>query len=121
MTNPQAYKRRRGLRWPGKTEKSSWRDVFVIVVPVLLVSVLVAWLAVKFIRPAPPDSIVMLAGPKESSYYNIAGRYAKIIERSGVKVQVVETDGARDNLRRLVDRKAPRKPWSCFPSSRASA
>jgi len=47
----------------------------------------------------------MLAGPKESSYYNIAGRYAKIIARSGVKVQVIETDGAQDNLRRLADRK----------------
>jgi TRAP-type uncharacterized transport system substrate-binding protein len=46
---------------------------------------------------------VMLAGPKESSYYSIAERYAKIIARSGVKVKVVETGGARDNLARLAD------------------
>ena len=83
----------------------SWHDLLMIGVPVLLITALGAWLAVKFIGPAPPDSIVMLAGPKESSYYNIADRYAKIIARSGVKVRVVETEGAQDNLRRLADRR----------------
>ena len=97
----EKFKRRRSLRLPAKLVTVSWRDLLVIVVPVLLVTALGAWLAVKFIRPAPPDSIVMLAGPKESSYYAIAERYAKIIARSDVKVQVVETDGAQDNLRRL--------------------
>src|SRR6185436_3256940 len=101
----EQLKRRRRLRIPARTDTAGWRDLLVIVVPVVLVAVLIAWLAVRFIRPAPPDSIVMLAGPKESSYYTIAERYAKIIARSGVKVQVVETDGAKDNLTRLVDHK----------------
>lgn len=101
----EQFKRRRRLRIPARADKTGWRDLLMIVVPVVLVGVLIAWLAVKFIRPAPPDSIVMLAGPKESSYYTIAERYAKIIARSGVKVQVVETDGAKDNLARLVDSK----------------
>jgi TRAP-type uncharacterized transport system substrate-binding protein len=106
MTNPEQFKRRRRLRLPAISETATWRDLLMIAVPVLLVGLLVAWLAVKFIRPAPPDSIVMLAGPKDSSYYTIAERYAKIIARSGVKVQVVETGGAKDNLRRLLDRKS---------------
>lgn len=103
MTDPSTFKRRRRLRFPGRSEHTTWRDVLVIVLPVLLVAAIVAWLAVRFIRPAPPDSIVMLSGPKESSYYAIAERYAKIITHSGVKVKVVETEGARDNLRRLLD------------------
>jgi len=103
--NPERLKRLRRLRLPTKLVTVSWRDLLVIVAPVLLVTVLAAWLAVKFIRPAPPDSIVILTGPKESGYYNVAERYAKIIARSGVKVQVVETEGAQDNLRRLADRK----------------
>jgi TRAP-type uncharacterized transport system substrate-binding protein len=70
----------------------------------MLVCLLVGWPAVKFICPAPPKSIVMFAGPKESGYYNIAERYAKIIARSGVNVQVIETEGVRDNLSRLLDR-----------------
>src|ERR1700675_3844442 len=103
--NPEGFKRRRRLRLPARLVTVSWRDLLVIVVPVLLVTALAAWLAVKFVRPAPPDTIVILAGPKESGYYNVAGRYAKIIARSGVKVQVVETEGAQDNLRRLADGK----------------
>ena len=90
---------------PIKLVTVSWRDLLAIGVPVLLVTALAAWLAVKFIGPAPPDSIVMLAGPKESNYYRTAERYAKIIARSRVKVQVIETEGAQDNLRRLADRK----------------
>lgn len=101
--NPEGPKRRRRLRLPARQVAVSWRDLLVIVPPVLLIAALVAWVAVKFIRPAPPDSMVMLAGPKESSYYTIAERYAKIIARSDVKVQVVETEGAQDNLRRLAD------------------
>ena len=89
----------------GKLAPVVWRDLLVIGVPVLLVTTLVAWVTVKFIGPAPPNSLVMLSGPKESSYYNIAGRYAKIIDRSGVKLRVVETEGAQDNLRRLADPK----------------
>jgi TRAP-type uncharacterized transport system substrate-binding protein len=100
--NPQKFKR---LQMPAKLVTVSWRDLLVIGVPVLLVTALAAWLAAKFIGPAPPDSIVMLAGPRESSNYSIAERYAKIIARRGVKVQVVETGGAQDNLRRLADRK----------------
>ncbi len=103
--NPERFKRRRHLRLPAKLVTVSWQDLLVIGAPVLLVAALAAWLAVKFIGPAPPDSIVMLAGPKESSYYSIAEHYAKIIARSGVKVQVVETGGAQDNLRRLAERK----------------
>jgi TRAP-type uncharacterized transport system substrate-binding protein len=90
---------------PGRLAPVFWRDLVVIGVPVLLITTLVAWLTVKFIGPAPPNSIVMLAGPKESSYHSIAERYAKNIARSGVRVQVVETEGARDNLRKLADRK----------------
>ncbi|MFL6581645.1 MAG: TAXI family TRAP transporter solute-binding subunit [Burkholderiales bacterium] len=103
---PDQARRSLPLRLPDKLVRLSGRDLLVTFLPVLLVAVLAAWLAVKFIRPAPPKTLVMLAGPKESSYYTTADRYAKIIARSGVKVEVVETDGAKDNLRRLTDPKA---------------
>jgi TRAP-type uncharacterized transport system substrate-binding protein len=105
QVNPESFNRLRRLRLPAKLIMVSWRDLLMIVAPVLLVTLLIAWLAVKFIRPAPPDTMVMLSGPKESSYYSLAERYAKIIVRSGVKVQIVETGGAKDNLRRLLDPK----------------
>lgn len=95
--------RRRRLRIPARDDSAGWRDFLAFVIPVALIVLLVAWLAIKFIRPAPPSEIVLLTGPKESSYYSLGERYAKIVARSGVKVKVVETEGARDNLKRLLD------------------
>src|SRR5258708_5248088 len=100
--DPKRFKYLRNLQLPVTV---SWRDLLVIVVPVLVIAALFGWLAVKFIGQAPPNSIVMLTGAKESSYSSVADRYAKIVARSGVKLQIVETGGAQDNLRRLADRK----------------
>lgn len=91
-------------RLPAKLVAVSWRDLLVIGLPVLLVAVLAAWLAVKFVRPAPPDSIYLIGGPEGSSYRTNAEKYKKIIERNGVKVVLVESQGSLDNLRLLADR-----------------
>lgn len=106
MRKTDKIKNRRGLQLPGNLVTVSWRNLFLIVVPVALVLVLGAWLLFRTIHPAPANTIVMLTGPKESSYYSLAERYQKIIARSGVKVQIVETDGAKDNLTRLSNPKA---------------
>jgi hypothetical protein len=105
MVNPEKSKRARRMHLPARLVTIAWRDLLMVVLPALLVIALAFWLAQRFIHPAPPDSIVMPAGPKESSYYTLAERYAKILARSGVKVQVVETEGAKDNLLRLANPK----------------
>jgi TRAP transporter TAXI family solute receptor len=63
------------------------------------------WLAVKLIRPAPPDRVVLLAGPADGSFHAAAQRYAKIISAHGIRVEVRETDGSVENLQRLLDAK----------------
>ena len=37
----------------------SWRDLVAAVLPVLLLTVAALWLAFKFVRPAPPDTIII--------------------------------------------------------------
>jgi hypothetical protein len=91
-------------RLPARLVAVSWRDLLAIGVPVLLAALLAAWLAVKFLRPAPPDVIYMIGGPEGSSYRTIAQRYKKIIERNGVKVEIIPSQGSLDNLRLLADR-----------------
>ncbi|HVY07520.1 MAG TPA: TAXI family TRAP transporter solute-binding subunit [Burkholderiales bacterium] len=95
----------RSIRLPGRLATSSRRELFAVFAPVVLILALGLWLAFRLVQPAPGNTIVMLSGPKESSYYTLAERYAKIIARSGVKVQIVETDGAKDNLLRLANPK----------------
>jgi len=79
--------------------------VFVIV-PALLVVIATVWVARKALRFAPPTTIRIASGPEGSGYRNQAEKYKKIIEAYGVKVQVVPSKGALDNLQKLADRKA---------------
>ena len=83
----------------------SWRDLTLVLLPVLLVTIALGWLAVKLIRPAPPGTVVILSGAEDSSFHNTAKRYAKIIGAHGIHVQVVVTDGSTENLRLLLDKK----------------
>ena len=83
----------------------SWRDLIMVLLPILAVTMVLGWLAVKLIRPAPPDRVVLLAGPADGSFHTTAQRYAKIIGTHGIRVEVRETDGSVENLQRLIDAK----------------
>jgi hypothetical protein len=83
----------------------SWRDMLLVLLPVLMLTLALGWLAVKLIRPAPPDTVVILSGAEDSSFHNTAKRYAKIISTHGIQVKVVVTDGSAENLQRLLDKK----------------
>ena len=63
-----------------------------------------AWLTAKSSRLAPPHTIRITSGADGSSYRKFADKYKAIIERYGVKVEVLPSAGAIDNLRRLADR-----------------
>jgi TRAP-type uncharacterized transport system substrate-binding protein len=97
----------RRLQQPGRAAAVSWRDLLVVAAPVLALVGAVIWVAVALVRPAPPDTIRMLGGAEGSGYRTNAERYKAIIERYGVKVQVVPSRGSLDNLQRLAN---PRDP-----------
>lgn len=84
---------------------TSWRDLSLVGVPALLVLIAAAWVAVKSVRFAPPGTIRLASGPEGSSYRNQAERYKKIIARNGVKVEIVPSKGALDNLQMLANPK----------------
>jgi hypothetical protein len=93
----------RRLRLPSKFVVVSWRDLAVIVLPVLLFISLVVWVAFSFVRPAPLDTIVIAGGPESSTFRTTAEKYRKLIERNGVKVQILASQGGLDNLQKLAD------------------
>jgi TRAP-type uncharacterized transport system substrate-binding protein len=84
----------------------SWRDLALTFVPILLVSAAAIYLAVRLIQPAPPNSLTIAAGTKGSSFWNNAQKYKAILARNGVTLNVLETQGSLDNLRRLSDAKS---------------
>ena len=89
-----------------KIPRVSWRDLLVTVVPFVVLLLAAFWIAARFVHPAPPDTIAIAAGPKDSSFDRFAQRYAKILARQGVTLKILPTEGALENLRRLSDPKA---------------
>ena len=97
-------------RLPIRLMEVSWRDLVVVLLPIALVITAVVWVAVTFVRPAPPNTIRMLGGAEGSSYRTHAERYKKIIEGFGVKVEILPSKGSLDNLQRLAGHPGGRRP-----------
>lgn len=81
----------------------SWRDAALVYGLFLLLLIVVVWVTLHFVQPAPPDTIVMTSGADGSMFSNYAGRYAKILARQGVTLKIVPSQGSLDNLKRLSD------------------
>ncbi len=83
----------------------SWRDLALSLGPYALLVLAAFWLAYHFVRPAPPDTIVLTSGPPGSIFASIAERYRKILAREGITLKVLPSQGSLDNLKRLSDPK----------------
>ena len=92
--------------WKERIRAASWRDLMIMVLPAAVLLVAVIWAGVKSVRFAPPSSIRFISGPDGSSYRTQAERYKKIIEGYGVKVEILSSRGALDNLQQLANPRA---------------
>ena len=82
------------------------REVLFIVLPALALLAGAFWLAFQFVEPGPPKTIVITTGLESGAYYTFAQRYAKLLERSGIKLEVRPSKGSVDNVERLRDPKS---------------
>ena len=82
------------------------RGVVVAGVAVVAVAVAVSVAALWMVSAAAPTTLTMVSGPKGSVFERYAQQYQKILARSGVKLRIVPTQGALDNLKKLADPKA---------------
>jgi TRAP-type uncharacterized transport system substrate-binding protein len=81
----------------------SWRDLAVSFGPILIISAIAIYVAVRLIQPAPPTTLTMAAGPKGSTFWVAAQKYKEILARNRITLNVLETEGSLDNYRRLTD------------------
>jgi len=51
-----------------------------------------------FVEPPPPKSLRIATGGKEGAYYAFAQRYARLLARDGITLEVVSTAGSVENL-----------------------
>ena len=80
----------------------SRRALLYLWLPLLVVLAIGIVLMQKLIAP-PPSTIRLLGGPEGSGFRANAEKYKKIIERYGVKVDILPSRGALDNLQKLAD------------------
>jgi TRAP-type uncharacterized transport system substrate-binding protein len=63
--------------------------------------VLVVAGTIKLMGPVPPRTVVMTTGPEGGDYYQFGLRYRELLARSGVTLELIHSNGAVENLKRL--------------------
>ncbi|MEZ5853201.1 MAG: TAXI family TRAP transporter solute-binding subunit [Hyphomicrobiaceae bacterium] len=76
-------------------------EILLIAVPVLALLGGLIWLLLQFVQPAPPNRITIATGGKSGAYYGFAKRYAEVLKRSGIHLEVRATAGSIENVRLL--------------------
>ena len=76
--------------------------VFKVLAAILCIAGL-TWLGMEYLIPAPPSQLTIATSPKGEHYHVLGTRYQGIMAESEVKVELRETDGAKENLRLLND------------------
>jgi hypothetical protein len=95
MKNPLRYR----FRW----RDLNLRDLAAVAVPAVLLIAGGFWLAAQFIRPAPPNYLVMSTGAPGGAYQTFAARYRPILAAQGIELRERASAGAVENLKRLLD------------------
>lgn len=79
----------------------SLRDLFATAWWIFLIAGIGFVVAYQFVEPAPPKRIVITTGSDSGAYYQFAQRYATILARDGVTLEVRSSAGSLQNLERL--------------------
>lgn len=58
-------------------------------------------LAFQFVKPSPPKSITIATGSASGAYFSYAQRYKVLLAEQGIELNIINTAGSLDNLKRL--------------------
>ncbi|WP_018413189.1 TAXI family TRAP transporter solute-binding subunit [Methyloversatilis thermotolerans] len=79
----------------------SFRDMFALGIPALLVVAAGFWVAAKYIKPAPPGHMDISCGASGSAYESSCAAYRSYIQPFGVEMRPLPSAGSVENLNRL--------------------
>ncbi len=81
--------------------KSPWKDSLYIYAPLLLLVMTGFVIAFNYIKPAPPERIVIATGEANGGYQSFARQYQAYLADEGITLEILETHGSVDNINRL--------------------
>ena len=70
---------------------------------IFVITGIVFWVSYRFIRPFPPDELIMVTGREGGSYAVFGERYRQVLARDGVRLVLRPSSGAVENLQLLRD------------------
>ncbi len=86
-------------------QKPDWKELLSVYGPLVLLVLAGFVLAFQYIKPAPPDHIVMASGEEGGAYHEFALRYQALLRAEGISLEILTTHGSVDNLRLLSEGK----------------
>ncbi|MBL8654646.1 MAG: hypothetical protein JNJ97_10605, partial [Alphaproteobacteria bacterium] len=93
------------MNWQWRARLRDWGTLAAAVAkvygPIALLIAAGFYVAFRFVAPPPPNTLRFAAGAEGGSYAAFAERYAQILARDGVKVEILRTAGALENLHML--------------------
>lgn len=85
--------------------RTLWTQI-AYVAPAILIVIAGFVFAYQFVRPAPPDRVVIATGHKDGAYFAYGQVYAERFRKDGFELVLSQTAGSVDNLRLLIDEAA---------------
>ncbi|MFC5300005.1 TAXI family TRAP transporter solute-binding subunit [Azospira restricta] len=79
----------------------SVRDLLATAWPIVLVVTIGFVVAYQFVKPAPPSRLAIATGSESGAYHAFAQRYATILARSGVTLELKPSAGSLESIERL--------------------
>jgi len=83
--------------------KKSYKDLFYLLLPILLILYFGFWGAYQFVSPAPPREISISAGNVHGAYYLYAQKYKEELAKENINLTILESSGSRENINRLIN------------------
>jgi TRAP-type uncharacterized transport system substrate-binding protein len=83
----------------------SLRDLMVASAPTIVLVAIACVAAYFLVDPEPPHRVVLATGQDNSAYEEFGRKYAAVLARDGIRVELQPSLGSADNLQRLIDGK----------------
>lgn len=86
---------------PRRLREYSPRDLLIVGLPLLVLVIAGFWLASRYIRPAPPDTLILSTGGEGGAYQRFGAAYKDVLARYDIQVIEQPSAGSTENLERL--------------------
>ncbi len=72
----------------------------------ILLAATAFWVASRFAKPGPPNTITISSGSEDGAYYLYAQQYKEILKRNNITLNILDSSGSLENIQRLKNQQA---------------